>query len=113
MVSFRLLVLRSARLEEVRAFYERLGLVFVTEQHGSGPVHHAARVGAVVLELYPLAAEASPDGQLRLGFAVENLTATLDALTESEIISPMRESLWGLRAVVRDPEGRVVELTQG
>jgi predicted enzyme related to lactoylglutathione lyase len=114
MIAFRLLVLRSARLDEIRTFYERLGLVFIEEQHGSGPVHFAARMGEVILELYPLAEDAVPDGPIRLGFAVADVAATVEALraTGIDVPTPPRQGPWGLRAIARDPDGRFVELTQ-
>jgi hypothetical protein len=48
-----LLVLRSPRPERLREFLCVLGLEFVTEQHGTGPVHYATRLGGLVLEIYP------------------------------------------------------------
>jgi hypothetical protein len=56
--SLSLLVLRSSRLEAMRTFYEALGLTFVEEKHGAGPVHYSAQLGSTVLEIYP--GETSP-----------------------------------------------------
>jgi lactoylglutathione lyase len=111
----RLLVLRTSKMQELKDFYQALGLVFHAEQHGSGPLHYAAEVGGLVLELYPL----TEDGQvtsdlLRLGFSVDDLAKMLQELESSGtiVISKLRETPWGLRAVVRDPDGRAVELYQ-
>ena len=51
--SLSLLVVRSSRLEASLAFYRALGLSFVEEQHGSGPIHYSTRLGDTVLEIYP------------------------------------------------------------
>jgi len=94
-------------------FYTALGIDFVEERHGEGPVHYAARVGATTLELYPLPGDAgTTDGSTRLGFAVPNLETVLRSLEEA-VVSPVMETPWGRRAVVRDPDGRAVELVQG
>ena len=71
-----LLVLYSPRLEECRRFYGDLGLRFVTEQHGTGPVHYATTFAdGTVLELYP-ARPGRETGALRLGLTVPGTGAT-------------------------------------
>jgi hypothetical protein len=47
------MVIRTLDVDRVRAFLEGMGLAFVEEKHGSGPVHHACQVGDTVLEIYP------------------------------------------------------------
>lgn len=49
-----IMVIRTGRMEEVRKHLEDMGLVFVEEQHGKGPVHYACQVGKTVTEIYPL-----------------------------------------------------------
>ncbi len=112
--SLSLLVLRSPRFDTVRRFYAALGVELREERHGTGPAHLAARVGPVVLEFYPSAEGKGPDG-VRLGLTLADLSAALLAL-ESIGVRPERgpaSTEWGLRAVVRDPDGRAVELYQG
>ena len=73
-VSLTLLVLKTRQVEQLRAFYQTLGVNLVEEQHGKGPVHFAGRAGAVVIEVYPLPDDGSPvDSSTRLGFNVENV----------------------------------------
>src|ERR1019366_2289596 len=48
-----LLVVQSADVEAAKDFYSDLGLSFVEEKHGKGPVHWSATAGALVLEIYP------------------------------------------------------------
>jgi lactoylglutathione lyase len=108
-----LIVLKTHQLDMLRAFYSALCISFTEEKHGDGPLHLAARVGDVVLELYPLAADAGPaDAMTRLGFAVPDLDAVLARLGAAVVSGP-RETELGRRAVVRDPDGRKVEMVQG
>jgi len=87
-----LLVIYTAMLEECRAFYTGLGLVFAKEQHGSGPEHYAAELPGLVFELYPASATKFT-GTLRLGFEL-----------------PATPNLLPGRHVFTDPESRVVEV---
>jgi catechol 2,3-dioxygenase-like lactoylglutathione lyase family enzyme len=110
-----LLVLKTHHPGQLKDFYAALGIVFAEERHGVGPTHHAGRVGEVVLELYPLAPDAGPaDATTRLGFAVADVDAAVQSLEAvgGTIVSRPRRTEWGSRAVVRDPDGRAVELCQ-
>ena len=57
------------------AFYAAIGLRFEQEQHGTGPLHDSAQIGATVFELYILGSKDATDTPTRLGFAVDNLCA--------------------------------------
>ena len=48
------LVIKTERVEEVKAHFEAMGLVFVQEQHGTGPIHFASEINGRVLEVYPV-----------------------------------------------------------
>ncbi|MCA9042110.1 MAG: hypothetical protein KDA65_17290 [Planctomycetaceae bacterium] len=113
-VSLSLLVLKTRQLDELRKFYSLIGIQFGEEQHGTGPVHFAGEVASTVLELYPLADDARPDSSTRLGFSVSNLDHVLKELTENDFCShpKTRRTEWGYHAVVKDPDGRSVELCQ-
>ncbi|MDF1663390.1 MAG: hypothetical protein P1V97_16580, partial [Planctomycetota bacterium] len=65
MAKLSLLVLKTKQMLELKEFYERLGLQFVEEKHGRGPLHFAATLGSLVLEIYPLSDEESTDVSLR------------------------------------------------
>lgn len=107
-----LLVLKTPRLEAVRGFYEAIGLCFVEEKHGNGPVHYAGRVGETVIEVYPLVGDSAAD-TIRLGFAVGDLGKVVAALKVIGIeVTEPKKTEWGLRTVVHDPDGRAVELYQ-
>ncbi len=113
-----LLVLRSARLEATLAFYRALGLTFVQEQHGGGPVHFSAQMGDLVMEIYPGTEGASLDrkagGATMLGFRIASVDGTLAAVQSigAVVITAAAQSPWGRRAVVADPDGRAVELSE-
>lgn len=118
MTYFSLVVLRCSDLELSRAFYTALGLAFHTERHGTGPVHYSCQLGDLVLELYPGKPGSAPDrtqaGAIMHGFRIESLDTvlvSLQALGTKKVQSPA-DSSWGRRAVVLDPDGRAVELTQ-
>jgi lactoylglutathione lyase len=113
-----LLVLRSRRIKEMLAFYRAIGLSFVEERHGSGPVHYSCQLGTTVIEIYPGADQEPQDyrgsSTTLLGFNVASLNTVLDAmkLLTSPILTPPKSSAWGKRAVVQDPDGRAVELCE-
>ena len=107
-----LLVLRCRDMERSRSFYERLGLTFASHTHGKGPAHYAHATPSFVLELYPAP---SPDyaDRTALGFAVDDLPA-LHAQLAIAGFSPgaIARNPWGTTFVIRDPDGRRVELKQ-
>jgi predicted enzyme related to lactoylglutathione lyase len=112
-VVLKLLVLKTRQIEKVRAFYTTLGIKLTDEKHGDGPLHYAGKVGDTVLEVYPLLdADSAADSTTRLGFAVEDLSARVQSLLDlgTQVVSGPRQTAWGIRAIVRDPDGRAVEL---
>jgi lactoylglutathione lyase len=114
-VALNLVVLRSPNIKRAAAFYICLDLQFQKHRHGSGPEHFAAELGGSVFELYPLGDGAVPTSGTRVGFRVSNVDEVVAALSHypGAIISAPRDSEWGRRAVVGDPDGHRVELTQG
>jgi catechol 2,3-dioxygenase-like lactoylglutathione lyase family enzyme len=113
-IALSLVVIRSANLERSLHFYKTLGLPFVKEQHGQGPEHYAREIGPTVLEIYPRADEAESSHSVRLGFRVPSVDVALAALTKigAEIRAGPRNSSRGRRAVVCDPDGHRVEITE-
>jgi lactoylglutathione lyase len=113
-VTLNLVVLRSADVARAAAFYSCLGLQFKKHRHGSGPEHLSAELPGGVFELYPLAADGASTLGTRIGFRVPSVDAVLSALSDfpGAVISAPRDSEWGRRAVVADPDGHKVELVQ-
>lgn len=116
--SLSLIVLRTAEISKSLVFYRTIGLEFIEEQHGKGPVHYVCEMGSMVIEIFPGQPGTAPDrknaGATMLGFRVERLDDILETLrtARSVIITEPQTSTWGYRAVVQDPDGRAVELTQ-
>lgn len=115
-VKLNLLVIKTRQLDRLKEFYAALGIDFTQERHGAGPLHYAGRVGAIVLEVFPLPGDGGDGGAAdtttRLGFAVPDVDAAVRALgaAGATVVAPPRGTEWGYRAVVRDPDGRAVEL---
>jgi catechol 2,3-dioxygenase-like lactoylglutathione lyase family enzyme len=110
-----LVVLKTRQVDGLRRFYGSLGIELAEEQHGKGPVHLAGRVGDVVLEVYPLTEDGTPvDATTRLGFVVASVAEIVKALKAlgTLVVTEPQATKWGFRAVVRDPDGRAVELYQ-
>src|SRR5438132_7839216 len=112
-----LIVLRSADAARTRRFYESLGLHFSVEQHERGVLHYACEMGGLVLEIYPGKAAPPPDanaaGATMLGLRVGDVDGAHTAAVAMGAKSRRApaDSPSGRRAVVEDPDGRVVELT--
>lgn len=101
-----LLVFRTGQMEAMVAFYRTIGLEFRLEQHGSGPLHYAADVGGMVLELYPRPAESGggcADATMA-GLRVVSVDATVNALRRlgARVVTEPRDGPWGRRALVAD-----------
>ncbi len=85
---------------------------FNEHRHGTGPMHFAADLFGVVFEIYPAKTQDDVDRTTRLGFSVHKLQAVVDSLQSlgTSVIEEPVQSEWGFRAVVKDPDGRSVEL---
>jgi hypothetical protein len=112
--SLTLLVLKTLQTANLLAFYRTIGIDLVEEQHGRGPLHHSAQLGNTVLELYPAQDAHAVNSATRLGFTLAHLAEVIETLRSAStpIVSEPKTTEWGTRAVVRDPEGRTVELYQ-
>jgi lactoylglutathione lyase len=108
-----LVVLRVADIERSVAFYRLLELEFTMHAHGSGPQHYVSEKNGFVFELYPSSPEQPISSSARIGFAVSNVDAAVSALgavAGARIVAPPKDSPWGRRAVVADPDNHRVEL---
>lgn len=110
--SINLVVLRVRDLETAEKFYSALGLSFAREKHGHGPEHLSADLNGVIFELYP--SSGTDSTATRVGFQMLNLTQILEHIEEAggSVLKAPSESEWGVRAVVRDPDGHKVELME-
>jgi predicted enzyme related to lactoylglutathione lyase len=96
------------------AFYTRLGLRFSQHRHGNGPEHFSAEISGVVFEIYPAAQDGASTVGTRIGFRVPSVNAALAAIADypAAIVSPAKDSEWGRRAIVTDPDGHRIELLE-
>lgn len=108
------LMLKTHKLEELRDFYECLGFDFEEEQKGKAPPYYAAEAGEARLEIHPLPEGIVADATTRLGFTVPDVVVCVSAARNSSgrVENKPNSGPAGLRALLRDPDGRVVELTQ-
>jgi predicted enzyme related to lactoylglutathione lyase len=110
----KLVVIRSMEPAHTVRFYSLLGMQFQEEQHGSGPIHWAASVVEIVLEIYSAKSAHEVDSTTRLGFEVTEAGVVLERLRTAgfEVVKELSRGPWGTRAVVRDSDGRSVEIVQ-
>ncbi|MGN6367106.1 MAG: VOC family protein [Phycisphaerae bacterium] len=109
MRNLNLLVLRCRNIDKAKDFYELFGMAFVKEQHGNGPVHYSATDDSGTFELYPL--EGTVPDQTGLGFLTGEIEG-LHVLLRRNQFAPrdIRDTEIGRMFVVRDPDGRRVEV---
>jgi catechol 2,3-dioxygenase-like lactoylglutathione lyase family enzyme len=106
----------TSRYDAMVAFYRALGVPLVDEQHDDGPLHAAADVGGIHVAIYPADGTANTAGYrtaggAMIGFTVASLDETL-AVLGATVERPPEDVPWGRRAVVVDPDGRAVEVTE-
>jgi len=110
------IILFSGDPQTCVAFYQRLGLPLVAEDHGEGPVHYAADIAGCHFAVFPSKPGQAPPhksgGSHFVGLTVDNLEPTVERAQTfgAPLVEPIRTFPWGRRALVRDPDGRVVEL---
>ena len=113
-ITLQLIVIRSSDMAKAAAFYTQLGFLFTLHRHGEGVEHYAAELPGAAFEIYPLADGAPPTTGARLGFGVPSLSAAIASLDTypGAVIQEPKDSPWGKRAVIVDPDGHRVELVQ-
>lgn len=112
-IRLALTVIRASDLERSAKFYSALGLNLTKHSHGQGPVHFAYEASGHTFEIYPALESDNTTASLRIGFSVPSVDELMDVVVRAggSIKSPPKNSEWGRRAVVIDPDGHVVELT--
>src|SRR5687767_7201628 len=112
-MEIRILVIRTTDINRLANFYSLLGLKFEYHKHEKSPYHYSATIGSTVLEIYPLAkGQSEADKELRLGFSVKNFENTIQLLKDNQAIflSEAMQTDYGLMAIIKDPDGRKIEL---
>ena len=114
-MEINLIVIRTSNPESLAEFYSQLGITFVYHKHGNGSWHYSSELKKLVFEIYPfLKNQEVADKSLRLGFEVDNLDALVLKLKKSnvEILVEPKESEWGYFAIIKDLDGRKIELKE-
>ena len=68
----------------------------------------------LIFEIYSKRNEEDDTTPMRFGYLVDDVEATLERIKEFpiKIVSEPKDSPWGKRMVLDDPEGHRIELTQ-
>ena len=114
-MNLNLVVIRSQDIERLAKFYEKLGMEFEYHKHGKGPLHYSVKLDKTIFEIYPLfKKQKKPDNSLRLGFEIENLDELITKMRmeDIEIEKEPKESEFGYYAVIKDLDGRKIELKE-
>jgi len=113
-MTINLIVVKTLRPTALAAFYACLGIRFEYHQHGNGPLHYAAEINGIVFEIYPLPSGTTTDTTLRLGFTVDDLNKSIEKIKSfgAKIVKEPASGEWGYAAVIEDPDGRKIELTE-
>jgi len=112
-MEIRLLVVRTLEIARLADFYALLGLTFEYHKHGKSPYHYSALIGSTILEIYPLAkGQTEADKELRVGFALDDFENTVTTLKDkgAEFFSEPTQTDYGFMAIIKDPDGRKIEL---
>lgn len=112
-MEIRLIVVRTADMARLADFYTLLGLKFEYHKHGKSPYHYSSTIGNTTLEIYPLAKDQTEaDKELRLGLAVDDFDNTIQLLKDknTEFLSEPMQTEYGFMTIVKDPDGRKIEL---
>jgi len=112
-MNINLIVIRTDKPKALTEFYTQLGIQFDYHQHGKGTWHYSAEIDGIIFEIYPLTKNQDvPDKSIRLGFTIENLDNLMIRLKKKnvEIVREVKVSEWGYFAIIKDLDGRKIEL---
>ncbi len=105
-----LLILRTGNQERLKNFYQDLFDKHFELHTDHGPRHYGARFGEVYIEIYQTSKELKQlDG---LGFVVENLEEFLKKVDKENIHKKIQSALDERSAIIRDPDNRLIYLTE-
>jgi predicted enzyme related to lactoylglutathione lyase len=109
-VKLNLLVIRTSDMPRLVNFYKLLGFKFDYHKHEQGVYHYATKIGETVFEIYPLLkSQKEADISTRLGFKIDNFEEIIAILSEFIVSKPM-ETEFGACAILKDPDGRKIEV---
>lgn len=112
------LILFSHRVSAVVRFYQAIGLELEPERHEEGQVHYVSDLGPTHIAVFEGPPGEAPEfrtgGSTLPGFAVDSLEDALSGARAvgAHVVQEPTQYPWGTRALVTDPDGRVIELFQ-
>ena len=112
-MEINLIVIRTDKPKELSEFYEQIGMKFEYHQHRKGTWHYSTEIGETVFEIYPLMKnQEAADNSLRLGFTIDDLDRLIIKLKNRnvEIVKEPKKSEWSYFAIIKDLDGRKIEL---
>ena len=114
-MQLNLVVIRSSDMKSLAGFYSTLfNKELELHRHGNGPEHYGTELDGLIFEIYPKRSESDDTSAMRFGYIVENVDSAITRVQQYpiNIVSEAKDSPWGRRAVIDDPEGHRIELTQ-
>lgn len=110
--TLRLLVIRSSDIDATKDFYSTLGIEFRASTKRDMK-HYVGAVDGFLMEIYPADSHHRED-HIRLGFGVIGLDEIMGLIPASRgmVMKPPHDTVYGQKALVKDPDGRVVELLE-
>ena len=114
-MKLNLIVLRSADMESLAQFYSALfDNTLNKHRHGKGPEHFGTELEDLVFEIYAQRNKNDDTTSMRFGYLVDSIENTLERINgfAFTVISDPKDSSWGKRMVLDDPDGHRIELTE-
>lgn len=103
----------SRDMERTVAVHRLLGLAFIKEQHGEGPIHDACAGDELTMEIYPRT-QASGSEDVMVGVEVTDLDKTRQTIASASL--PLWKDIATVdgrrRLVIKDPDGRQVHIQE-
>ena len=108
------IILCTDNIDLVAEFYSAVGVDLELEKHGNGPSHFSFKT-ELSCEIYP--PRTPPEERIVLRINTPDVEKVLSTLKEKFsypdlIVSDVAKLKTGQKAIVRDPDGRIVELFQ-
>jgi len=107
-------MLCTEKMDLVAAFYEAAGVQLEKEQHGAGPQHFLFK-SDICIEIYPPRVPTDASFVLRIDVKdIDEIMVKIRSLFSYEdlIVQDTQSLLSGKKSILRDPDGRIVELFQ-
>jgi lactoylglutathione lyase len=109
-MQFTLVVIRTPNMPHLVSFYEKLGLQFDYHKHEQGIFHYSTMINETVFEIYPLLKnQKEADISTRFGFKIDDFEEKIALLSDFIVSKPMGTE-FGECAILKDPDGRKVEV---